>query len=570
MSRRIISLLLAILLIIMSMGLPVGAEESQPELGALGSYPIQVTATAVGDGTGSIVGAGTYPSGTAVTLSATADPDSVFVKWQVKLGGEWTDRTTNSSFTTVPLYLNMKYRAIFNLKPIVPLTVTFDQAHSVPGGQFRWIVHNPNDFNVLYTYALSTSEGPEEPMSKMRTALPGDNEILRACLDLTVERIDTLRIIWGFGPAYADLSAPEDAAEFCPPKPTPPPSATAQSVPWYVLTASATHGDIQDAGMTTVIPTTNHWAGTILSLTAVPIEQSMFDGWSGDLSGVENPKNLTMNADKTIEALFDLKDYVLTLTTKGDGSGQVDGEGTFPAYSTPAITASPDPGSRFEGWYHGDTRVTQGNGYTLPALMQDETYTANFLRYGIGFQKMIRLPLAEETIIPEDGQFTFRLQALEPKANVQALSLDDFQLPPVPYDQTASNDEDGWVQFWSNPELRMFLTPGYYLLTETPEEGYSPCTIPPGGLVLKLKWSGRFYVVGPFVQPAISSMMASANDDGPDYCGQQEAFVVYNCENPAPGLAIDKKANTRCLTIRRHSRLREPMRTPRRQPGSGC
>ncbi|UCH96662.1 MAG: PKD domain-containing protein, partial [Candidatus Aminicenantes bacterium] len=44
--------------------------------------------------------------------------------------------------------------------------------------------------------------------------------------------------------------------------------------------------------------------GTVVTLTAVPDAGWQFDGWSGDLSGSDNPATITMNSDKNVTATF--------------------------------------------------------------------------------------------------------------------------------------------------------------------------------------------------------------------------------------------------------------------------
>jgi len=44
--------------------------------------------------------------------------------------------------------------------------------------------------------------------------------------------------------------------------------------------------------------------GDVVELTAVPGTGYSFSGWSGDLSGTENPKSITMNRDKVVAATF--------------------------------------------------------------------------------------------------------------------------------------------------------------------------------------------------------------------------------------------------------------------------
>ncbi len=472
MFKRSISLLLAALLIVMSMGLPVGAEEDLPEAGSPENHPVRsfrVDVTTVGNGTGLVEGAGLYARGAVATMSAIAAPDSTFVKWERKIHGDWLYRGTANPYTTSPIGEDRTYRATFDLKPVDALTVSFDQAGSVPGGTFKWIIHNPNKFNVLYTWQLSTSGGTIKNGGGPLVAAEGDNVLLLDCVDKGIQRIDTLKIAWGYGSAYRPLPVGSEA-ELAGPCPPERPGASASSVEWFILTTAAEmpwQGTVlNDDADVPVMPFANFWTGAVVPLLASPAPQSSFDKWSGDLTGNANPSSLTMDADKRVTAHF---------------------------------------------------------------------------HYGIGFQKLIRLPMSDETALPGDGQFTFRLQALEEAGD--GPSRLELQFPPVPYDQTASNDAAGWVQFWSNPDGRMFLTPGYYLLTEEPEAGYEPCTIPENGLVLWLMWNGRFRVLGEFNPPSVSAMMASPSEEGPDYCGPQGPFIVYNCEIPAPALAVDKKAN---------------------------
>jgi hypothetical protein len=45
-------------------------------------------------------------------------------------------------------------------------------------------------------------------------------------------------------------------------------------------------------------------AGTVVTLTATPDSGFLFSGWSGDLSGTQNPATITMNSSKKVQALF--------------------------------------------------------------------------------------------------------------------------------------------------------------------------------------------------------------------------------------------------------------------------
>lgn len=50
--------------------------------------------------------------------------------------------------------------------------------------------------------------------------------------------------------------------------------------------------------------------GQVVLLTAVPAAGYVFNKWSGDTTGTDNPKNINMNSDKNITAVFKLKPYV--------------------------------------------------------------------------------------------------------------------------------------------------------------------------------------------------------------------------------------------------------------------
>ena len=49
---------------------------------------------------------------------------------------------------------------------------------------------------------------------------------------------------------------------------------------------------------------TDYNSGTIVELTAIPSAEWEFVEWSGDLTGNENPKQITMNSSKSVKAKF--------------------------------------------------------------------------------------------------------------------------------------------------------------------------------------------------------------------------------------------------------------------------
>ena len=69
--------------------------------------------------------------------------------------------------------------------------------------------------------------------------------------------------------------------------------------PSYTLTTEATNGSIEIDP-----PGGTYEEGTEVTLTAVPDEGYRFAEWGGDASGSENPTTITIDADKTISAVF--------------------------------------------------------------------------------------------------------------------------------------------------------------------------------------------------------------------------------------------------------------------------
>ncbi|MGP3778183.1 InlB B-repeat-containing protein [Halanaerobium saccharolyticum] len=95
--------------------------------------------------------------------------------------------------------------------------------------------------------------------------------------------------------------------------------------------------------------------GTVVKLTANPADGWIFDHWSGDLTGTENPKNITVDAEKNIKATFVRLGHNVNITKEGQGivtqevvstpQGDSYTEGTVVK-----LTANPADGWKFDHW----------------------------------------------------------------------------------------------------------------------------------------------------------------------------------------------------------------------------
>ena len=121
-----------------------------------------------------------------------------------------------------------------------------------------------------------------------------------------------------------------------------------------------------------------------VQLTAIPSSGWSFSGWSGDLTGYDNPANIVIDANKRIFANFvhNLWSAHYSLTIKINGNGNV---AVYP-YNTVyylgdvvRLTALPGDGWRFNGWSGDLSSNLISDNVTINA---DTTVTVNFVVKG--------------------------------------------------------------------------------------------------------------------------------------------------------------------------------------------
>jgi hypothetical protein len=108
-------------------------------------------------------------------------------------------------------------------------------------------------------------------------------------------------------------------------------------------------------GWVTVNPQSPHYAGDTVTLTAVPADGWFFAGWSGSLTGTENPAGLYLNGGKSVTATFVQTLYTLTIHTVGEGTVSASGSGFYRYGDKVTLTATPGEDFRFGRW-SGDVR----------------------------------------------------------------------------------------------------------------------------------------------------------------------------------------------------------------------
>ncbi len=94
--------------------------------------------------------------------------------------------------------------------------------------------------------------------------------------------------------------------------------------------------------------------GTVVELTAEPLDNWRFVRWEGDLEGEENPATIVIEEEKHVSAVFERREYALNIDTEGEGmvSEEVVEEKAkdYEYGTTVELTAEPEEGWSFAHW----------------------------------------------------------------------------------------------------------------------------------------------------------------------------------------------------------------------------
>lgn len=159
----------------------------------------------------------------------------------------------------------------------------------------------------------------------------------------------------------------------------------------YPLTLSVEgEGNIQERVISTK---TEFPSGTVVELTAKAADHWLFDHWEGDVTGKENPAQITISAAKTVKAVFVKKKYDLTIAVEGEGAVQekvVETKGSYQEGTTVELTATPATGWSFDHW-EGDlsgtenpVQITVSAAKSVKAVFSKNKYAYNLKIIGPG------------------------------------------------------------------------------------------------------------------------------------------------------------------------------------------
>ncbi len=130
---------------------------------------------------------------------------------------------------------------------------------------------------------------------------------------------------------------------------------------------------------------TSYTAGTQVILTAVPGPGATFVGWSGAVTGTNNPVTIIMDSNKTVTATFagggQTQTYTLTVNVSPTGAGTVTknpNQASYPAGTNVTLTATPAAGYAFVNWTDSSGNVLGTNATLQVTMNSNKTITANF------------------------------------------------------------------------------------------------------------------------------------------------------------------------------------------------
>lgn len=245
-----------------------------------------------------------YPHGTVVELTAEAAENWEFERWEGDLEG-------SENPTTITVDGEREVTAVFS-RVEYPLTINI-----VGEGSVTEEVVQAKTTDYPFGTVVELTAVPDSSWAFIEWE--GDIEGTDNPVEITIDEPKTVTVTFDRKFSLTTIPVPEEG------------------------------GEIEPSGGEYV-------RDTSFDVEAIPNEGWRFVEWRGDFTGTNNPFNLTMNGNKTLEAHFEPEEFTLDTTTVGMGEilldvlsgSEIDGGYVFD--SVVEVTAVPDTGWEFVEW----------------------------------------------------------------------------------------------------------------------------------------------------------------------------------------------------------------------------
>ena len=307
-----------------------------------------------------------YASGSSATLTATADPGSTFEGWRGGgCAGTGACTVTLSASTTVFASFGVFRPATFTL------TVTVNNAGTGSGT----VTSNDGGINNCGT-SCSASYDSGTPVTL--TARPATGSIFTGWSGCDAVSGTTCTVTMN---AARSVTASFARQRFTL-------TVAVNNVGTGSGTVTSNDGGINNCGASC---SASYDSGTPVTLTARPATGSIFTGWSGCDTVSGTTCTVTMNAARSVTAIFAPQTFTLSVTRQGNGTvtsispdGRIDcGSACSASYNSgTGVTLRATPGLlyAFAGWSGGGC---SGTGDCVVTLRANTTVTARFSFLGL-------------------------------------------------------------------------------------------------------------------------------------------------------------------------------------------
>jgi uncharacterized repeat protein (TIGR02543 family) len=371
--------------------------------------PFTLTLDTAGRGRGTVEGAGVYtPCHTMATITATPGANSVFAGWS----GDWV--SPDAVVTDVDMNMDRTVIATFNL-----VTYTVAVSESVPpdGGEVEieeewpdpedeyeygetitvtavpsycyefvgwggdWdgitdtqvIITVTGDLEIFAIFRLQTHNLDVNVVGEGEVTLDPPGGVYSCCTWVTMTAVPT-NTEWTFVGWSGDLVTTTNPATIHIGEEDLVVTATF-AAKTYTMTITDPDGGVIEPDPEQ--PAGGYDYGTVVTLTAKADHCYEFVEWGGDLAGqTDNPIVITVTAEMTITAVFELQEHTLTVIVDPSEGGTVDPPGgVYTCGTDVTLTATPtDANWEFVEWSDGET-ATQT---VVHMDEEDVTITATF------------------------------------------------------------------------------------------------------------------------------------------------------------------------------------------------